>query len=86
VSPPHRPVSPRNTNQYPQHAHQERGEAEERRVADWKSLCDRQPEPLDDHVVAAARDLYAAGANAYVGRDLFEAPSLGEAVDAVREL
>jgi len=55
-------------------------------VADWRRLCERDPTPLPDHVVAAARDLYAAGANAYVGRDLFEAPSLGEAVDAVREL
>jgi phosphoribosylaminoimidazole-succinocarboxamide synthase len=54
--------------------------------ADWKALCDRDPEPLPDEVVSAARDLYAAGTNAYVDRDLFDAPSLEEAVAAVREL
>ncbi|PSQ30531.1 phosphoribosylaminoimidazolesuccinocarboxamide synthase [Halobacteriales archaeon QS_9_67_15] len=61
-------------------------EADERGVADWKSLCDRQPDPLDDGVVAVARDLYCAGTNAYVGHDAFDAPSLGEAVEAVRDL
>ncbi|MFB6142364.1 MAG: phosphoribosylaminoimidazolesuccinocarboxamide synthase [Halorientalis sp.] len=60
--------------------------AKERDVADWKALCDRSPEPLPDHVVDAARDLYAAGANAYVDRDLFEAPPLADAVTAVRDL
>ncbi|WP_123537713.1 phosphoribosylaminoimidazolesuccinocarboxamide synthase [Halosimplex salinum] len=61
-------------------------EADERGVADWKSLCDRRPEPLDDRVVAAARDLYCAGTNAYVGREAFDAPSLDAAVEAVRDL
>ncbi|NEU55720.1 phosphoribosylaminoimidazolesuccinocarboxamide synthase [Halorussus sp. MSC15.2] len=61
-------------------------EAEERDVADWKSLCEESPEPLDDAVVAAARDLYAAGTNAYVGRDMFDAPSLEDAVAEVRDL
>jgi phosphoribosylaminoimidazole-succinocarboxamide synthase len=54
--------------------------------ADWKALCDREPEPLPDEVVSAARDLYAGGTNAYVDRELFDAPSLEEAVAAVREL
>jgi phosphoribosylaminoimidazole-succinocarboxamide synthase len=55
-------------------------------VADWKSLCDREPEPLDDRVVERARDLYCAGTNAYVGRAVFDAPPIDEAVEAVREL
>ncbi|ELZ29590.1 phosphoribosylaminoimidazole-succinocarboxamide synthase [Halosimplex carlsbadense 2-9-1] len=63
-----------------------KAEADERGVADWKSLCERRPEPLDDRVVEAARDLYCAGTNAYVGRDAFDAPSLEAAVDAVRDL
>ncbi|WP_136717299.1 phosphoribosylaminoimidazolesuccinocarboxamide synthase [Halorientalis salina] len=66
------------------------GEAKERAkaedVADWKSLCERTPEPLPDHVVDAARDLYTAGTNAYIDRGLFEAPSLDDAVETVREL
>ncbi|WP_121820604.1 phosphoribosylaminoimidazolesuccinocarboxamide synthase [Halostella salina] len=63
-----------------------KAEAERRDVADWKRLCDARPEPLDDDVVAVARDLYAAGANAYVGRDLFDAPPLDSAIGAVRRL
>ena len=61
-------------------------DADERGVADWKALCDREPEPLEGHVIGTARDLYCAGANAYVGRDAFDAPSIDEAVQAVREL
>ncbi|WP_135821207.1 phosphoribosylaminoimidazolesuccinocarboxamide synthase [Halostella litorea] len=61
-------------------------EAERRDVADWRSLCDVRPEPLDDDVVDVARDLYAAGANAYVGRELFDAPPLDSAIGAVRRL
>jgi phosphoribosylaminoimidazole-succinocarboxamide synthase len=61
-------------------------EATERDVADWRTLCERDPQPLPEKVVAAARDLYAAGANAYVDRELFDASALGEAVERVREL
>ena len=63
-----------------------KADADERGVADWKSLCDRTPDPLDERVVRAARDLYCAGTNAYVGRDAFEAPSLDAAVEAARDL
>jgi phosphoribosylaminoimidazole-succinocarboxamide synthase len=63
-----------------------KAEADERGVADWKSLCDRNPEPLDSDVVRAARDLYCAGTNAYVGRAAFDAPPIDEAVDAIRDL
>jgi len=61
-------------------------EAKRNDVADWKSLCDASPEPLPDEVVTAARDLYAAGTNAYVDRELFDAPSLADAVMAVNDL
>jgi phosphoribosylaminoimidazole-succinocarboxamide synthase len=61
-----------------------RAEAED--VADWRTLCAAEPEPLSGHVIDAMRDLYAAGANAYVGMDLFDAPDLADAVETVREL
>ncbi|MEF8888040.1 MAG: phosphoribosylaminoimidazolesuccinocarboxamide synthase [Haloarculaceae archaeon] len=61
-------------------------EAEERGLADWKGLCDRDPDPLAAHVIGAARDLYCAGTNAYLGRPVFDAPEVDEAVQAVREL
>ena len=60
--------------------------ADEQDVADWKSLCERQPAPLADDVIQAARDLYCAGTNAYVGRAVFDAPSIEEAVETVRNL
>ncbi|MFB6184715.1 MAG: phosphoribosylaminoimidazolesuccinocarboxamide synthase [Haloarculaceae archaeon] len=63
-----------------------KAEAKERNVADWRTLCDVRPEPLAEHVVRAARDLYCAGTNAYVGRELFDAPSLAAAVETVRSL
>ncbi|WP_336330605.1 MULTISPECIES: phosphoribosylaminoimidazolesuccinocarboxamide synthase [unclassified Haloarcula] len=55
-------------------------------VADWKSLCDESPQSLDESVIQVARDLYCAGTNAYVGGDVFDAPSLDEAVSAASEL
>jgi phosphoribosylaminoimidazole-succinocarboxamide synthase len=55
-------------------------------VTDWTELCEREPEPLAGRVVRAVRDLYCAGANAYLGREVFDAPPLAAAVDAVEGL
>ncbi|MFC6990599.1 phosphoribosylaminoimidazolesuccinocarboxamide synthase [Haladaptatus sp. GCM10025707] len=63
-----------------------KAEAKRRDVADWKSLCEASPEPLSADVITVVRDMYAAGTNAYTGHDLFAAPSLDEAVTAVRDL
>jgi phosphoribosylaminoimidazole-succinocarboxamide synthase len=63
-----------------------KGQADAEGVADWKSLCEESPEPLDESVIQVARDLYCAGTNAYVGGDVFDAPSLDDAVDAAGEL
>ncbi|MFW5937870.1 MAG: phosphoribosylaminoimidazolesuccinocarboxamide synthase, partial [Halanaeroarchaeum sp.] len=61
-------------------------EARERDVADWRTLVEMSPKPLPEHVIDATSDLYAAGANAYLGMDLFEAPAIEAAVDRVRTL
>ncbi|AGN02713.1 phosphoribosylaminoimidazole-succinocarboxamide synthase [Salinarchaeum sp. Harcht-Bsk1] len=61
-------------------------EAKAQGVADWKGLCDAAPAPLDDDVLQVARDMYAAGANAYVGEQFFDAPSIEDAVAAIRDL
>ncbi|ALG82816.1 phosphoribosylaminoimidazolesuccinocarboxamide synthase [Halanaeroarchaeum sulfurireducens] len=61
-------------------------EARERDVADWRTLVEVAPKPLPEHVIDATGDLYAAGANAYLGTDLFEAPTIASAVDRVRSL
>ncbi|MFP8951361.1 phosphoribosylaminoimidazolesuccinocarboxamide synthase [Natrialbaceae archaeon A-arb3/5] len=63
-----------------------KAEAKRTDVADWKSLCEADPDPLDDGVLETARDMYCAGANAYTGHDLFDAPPLSSAIGAVQRL
>ncbi|WP_049923194.1 phosphoribosylaminoimidazolesuccinocarboxamide synthase [Halopiger djelfimassiliensis] len=63
-----------------------KADAKREGVADWKGRCDEQPEPLADSVVETARDMYCAGANAYIGRELFDAPPLSSAIGAVQRL
>jgi phosphoribosylaminoimidazole-succinocarboxamide synthase len=60
--------------------------AKQEDVADWRRLCERGPDPLPGRVVTAVRDVYAAGANAYLDRELFDAPSLASAIETVRGL
>jgi phosphoribosylaminoimidazole-succinocarboxamide synthase len=55
-------------------------------IAGWTEFCDHDPDPLDGRVVGAVRDLYRAGANAYVDREVFDAPPLAAAVDATDPL
>ena len=55
-------------------------------VADWRELCEVGPDPLPTHVVDTARDMYAAGTNAYLDRELFDAPPIEDAVVAIRNL
>ncbi|MFW5939738.1 MAG: phosphoribosylaminoimidazolesuccinocarboxamide synthase, partial [Halolamina sp.] len=59
--------------------------ADDEGVADWRPHCERDPEPLPAAVVDAVADLYAAGTNAYTGRGWFDAATIEEAVDAVRD-
>ena len=63
-----------------------KAEADRRGVADWRGLCNVDPDPLPSSVVTAVSDLYAAGANAYTDDAWFDAPSIHDAVDAVRDL
>ncbi|WP_435359101.1 phosphoribosylaminoimidazolesuccinocarboxamide synthase [Haloarchaeobius sp. DFWS5] len=60
--------------------------AKRENVADWKSLCEVEPEHLDDDVLAVASDMYTAGANAYTGLQLFDAPPIDSAIGAVSRL
>ncbi len=50
-------------------------------VADWRTLCDREPEGLPDGVIRAMAGMYAAGTNAYTGEGWFDAPDLDSAVE-----
>ena len=63
-----------------------KAEATAEGIADWKSLCDRSPEPLAPEVITAARDLYCAGTNAYIGREAFAAPDVADAIETIQSL
>jgi len=63
-----------------------KAEAAERGVADWRSLCQVDPEPLPDDLRDLASDLYRGGANAYLGRTVFDAPPIETTIDAIAEL
>ncbi|WP_435552094.1 phosphoribosylaminoimidazolesuccinocarboxamide synthase [Natrinema sp. CGMCC1.2065] len=63
-----------------------KAEAKAEDVADWKSLCEEAPEPLEESVLETASELYRSGANAYTDREFFDAPPLSSAIGAVRRL
>jgi phosphoribosylaminoimidazole-succinocarboxamide synthase len=55
-------------------------------VADWRSLCERSPDPLPASVLTAVSEMYTAGTNAYTRSEWFDAPDLDDAVARVRDL
>jgi len=55
-------------------------------VADWRPLCDVDPISLPADVVEAVSAMYAAGTNAYTGREWFDAPSVESAVETIRNI
>ncbi len=60
--------------------------AKSRDIADWRALCERDPEPLPTDVIDLASEMYASGTNAYVGDEWFAAPPIESVVERVREL
>lgn len=54
-------------------------------IDDWKSLVEAEPENLPDEVKATAANLYKAGANCWIGEEIFEAPELDEVVGRVKD-
>ncbi len=61
-------------------------EAKSRGVADWRSLCEHDPESLPREVIDLASEMYAAGTNAYTGEEWFAAPPIESVVERVRTL
>lgn len=49
----------------------------------WKDHCEITPHPLPATVVELAADLYRAGANAYMDRDMFAAPVLSTVIERI---
>jgi len=58
----------------------------EREIDDWREVCAVDPVGLPDGVVEAVSAMYAAGANAYVGEQRFDAPDVETALAAVGEI
>ncbi|WP_418282805.1 phosphoribosylaminoimidazolesuccinocarboxamide synthase [Halorubrum sp. DTA98] len=58
----------------------------DRDIADWRELCAAEPIELSADVLDAVSAMYAAGTNAYTGTEWFDAPTIDQAVDAVRNL
>ena len=50
-------------------------------VPDWRSLCERDPASLDTAVIEHVGRLYRAGANEYLGREIFDVPGLDEVLE-----
>lgn len=65
---------------------QAKQDAIERDIADWRTICSVEPQPLEQDVIDAVSDLYTAGANRYLDRELFDAPPLSEAIETIEEL
>lgn len=55
-------------------------------IEDWRTLCNINPDPLPEHILVAASDMYTAGANAYLDRELFKAPSMQKTIRTIRDL
>ncbi|MDR5656253.1 phosphoribosylaminoimidazolesuccinocarboxamide synthase [Halodesulfurarchaeum sp. HSR-GB] len=53
---------------------------------DWRESVEISPKPLPEHVLRHVSNMYAAGANTYLGRDLFDAPPLETVLDHLRSL
>lgn len=61
-------------------------EAKSRDIADWRTLCERDPDPLSTTVIDLASEMYASGTNAYTDEEWFAAPPLESVIEQVRDL
>jgi phosphoribosylaminoimidazole-succinocarboxamide synthase len=61
-------------------------EAKSRDIADWRTLCEHDPEPLSTEVIDLVSEMYASGTNAYIGEEWFAAPPVESVVGRVRGL
>lgn len=52
----------------------------------WRDRVDMAPKPLPEHVLRHVSNMYRAGANAYLGRDRFDAPPLEGVLEHVRRI
>lgn len=61
-------------------------QAHDQNIDNWRTICTQSPSPLPESVLGAVEQMYTAGANAYTGQELFDAPSLTRTIERIREL
>ncbi len=60
-------------------------EAAAQNDSDWKSYCDLQPESLPEELITLVSQIYQAGANLYIGEEVFPAvPALGDLIPELK--
>ena len=68
--------------------HQQVVEAQEKAskegIDDWKGLVDKEPKNLPSEVLKTAENLYKAGANHWMGENLFDVPDLDQVVRRIK--
>jgi phosphoribosylaminoimidazole-succinocarboxamide synthase len=62
-----------------------KAEAKSQGIADWRILCERDPEHLPTEVIDLATEMYASGTNAYTGDEWFATPPIESVIERVRE-
>lgn len=60
-------------------------EAEEKKIENWKSLVRVQPKPLEPRLVDLVGEMYASGANRYIGLQIFKARPLEKVMNDLGE-
>ena len=57
--------------------------ANRKNSSNWKGFCKRQPQPLPLELLKLVGEMYTAGANTYIGKEIFEARDLGTVLDEI---
>ena len=75
----------RNDPQWYQEVTDAQKQARERGVEKWKTLVDAIPKSLDDKLQGLISDMYRAGANKWLDREVFDVRSLDRIVEDLRQ-
>jgi len=54
-------------------------------VSDWKGLVSNKPRPIEPQVKELVANMYQAGANRWLDRDLFDAPNLSQVLEELQQ-
>jgi len=60
-------------------------EGKAQKIKNWKSLCNSQPEPLDEDLLNIISQMYTATANEFLGWNIFDTPRLDAVVGEYKD-